>query len=75
MREACVRGVRLHCVGDGTLIPKVELTVAPRPVLSAATLEGGCVSVRTPQNMMPVWVVLLWGLMLRIRKKWIPAAL
>ncbi|MBT6179459.1 MAG: trypsin-like serine protease [Deltaproteobacteria bacterium] len=75
MREACVRGIRQRCVGDGTLIPKLELAVDSSTVLSAETLEGGCASVRASQNMMPVWVVLFWGLVLRIRKQWLPAVL
>ena len=75
MREAYVRGIRMHCVRDGTLIPKLELAVDSSTVLSDETLEGGCASVRTGQNMIPVWGVWLWGLTLRIRRKWVPAVI
>jgi len=70
MMRACSSGVRKYCSQGGTLVPQVELVMDEDRAVSAAVLDSGCSSVQAPQNMMPVWLILMWGVMLRRRKQW-----
>ena len=69
MKSACDSGKRTSCVRGGTLIPKLDVYVNTPPVMSVSEVDSGCSSVQASQNMLPVWMVLIVGLLNRFRKK------
>jgi hypothetical protein len=73
MKTACVSGLRKHCLNGGTLVAQLELAMGESQVASARVQEGGCSSIQPSQNMMPVWTLLIGGLMLQRRKQLILA--
>lgn len=75
MMRACSSGVRKFCLRGGTLVPQLELVMDEGRAVSAAALDSGCSSVQAPQNMMPVWLIVMWGVMLITRKLWAAAAI
>jgi V8-like Glu-specific endopeptidase len=73
MMTACDTGLRANCSRGGTLIPALDIYAVEHPEVVATPLDSGCSSVHASQNMMPVWMVLLFGLALRTRKTLSPA--
>ena len=65
MVRACKRGLRKDCEGHGSLVP-------PNDPLMEVIIDGddvatGCSSVNAAQNMLPVWLILLGGVVRRVR--------
>ena len=68
MKRACDDGKRNSCSRGGTLVPEIDTYMNTPPALSIQEIDSGCSSVQASQNMLPVWMVLIWGLMMRVRR-------
>jgi hypothetical protein len=69
MVSACASGLRKHCSGGGTLVPRAELVMDESLAASVSVADSGCSSMQASQNMMPVWALLMGWLILQRRKK------
>ncbi len=69
MKVACESGTRTSCSRGGTLVPEIDTYMNPVPHLSVREVATGCSSVHASQNMLPVWMVLMVGLVVRTRRK------
>jgi len=69
MKSACESGKRVSCARGGTLVPKIDTYINTPPALSISEIDSGCSSVNASQNMLPVWMVLMMGMLMRVRRK------
>jgi len=69
MKRACDDGMRSSCSRGGTLVPKIDTYINTPPALSISELDSGCSSIQASQNMLPVWMVLMLGLAMRVRRR------
>jgi hypothetical protein len=69
MKSACESGKRTSCVRGGTLVPELDIYINTPTPMSVNEMDSGCSSIQASQNMLPVWMVLMIGMLSRLRKK------